>query len=161
MLKTTDKYPSFSEIDFIELYCAVNVQNGFSCIMDHHELEKKLYQFYFVPEFKELFLDICPKKDNINPENSYLDLGIALQIARLFGLLVPIHGSGETRSLISCNKKSAEEIITKADPKMASKMNKLFCAMADQFCYLVNENIQFSDNEPIVDKEKDPQLIKK
>lgn len=49
MLKTADKYPSFSEIDFIELYCAANVQNGFSCIIDHHELEKKVIPILFQP----------------------------------------------------------------------------------------------------------------
>lgn len=92
------KYPRFSENDFIRLYCAMNFKNELSPIIKHHELEKRLYEFYSLPEFRELFQDICPKEDYINPENSYLDLQTALQMGQLLGLLTPIHDAGEIRS---------------------------------------------------------------
>ena len=68
MIKETIKYPRFSETDFIRLYCAINFQKGLSPIIKHHELETKLYEFYSLPDFEELFQDICPKKDYINPK---------------------------------------------------------------------------------------------
>lgn len=129
MIKENVKYPSFSETQFIRLYCAINVQNGLTPIIKHHELEMKLYEFYSVPDFEELFQDICPKRDYINPENSYLDLGVAINTAQLFGLLTQIHGVGETRSIISCDADMAQEIITNTNPEMVDKMTDLFTAM--------------------------------
>ncbi len=90
-----------------------------------------MYRFHSLPEFKELFQDICPKKDYINPENSYLDLGNAFQTAQLFGLLTLIQGVGETRSIISCDKNMAQEIISNVDVEMADKMANLFNAIFD------------------------------
>lgn len=131
MIKETIKYPRFSEGDFIELYCAMNFKNGCSPILKRHELEKRLYRFYSLSEFRDLFQDICPKKDYINPENSYLNLGTALNTAQLFGLLMPIQGTGEIRSIISCNEEIAQEIISDADSEMVNKMAKLFNVMID------------------------------
>ncbi len=129
MIKEIIKYPEFSEIDFIRLYCAMNFKSGLSPLIKHHELEKKLYEYYYLPEFKELFQDICPKKDYINPENSYLDLGTALNIAQLFGLLTPIHGAGETKSIVSCDDDAAQKIISSVNAEMVDKMANLFSAM--------------------------------
>lgn len=145
----TVKYPKFSEVDFIRLYCAVNFKNGYSPIINHHELEKRLYKFYSLPEFKELFQNICPKKDSINPKNSYLDLGTALQTAQLFGLLTLIHDSGETRSIISCNEDIAQEIIANADAQMVDKMAKLFNEMFELNNSVYNQSNSHS-NEAIV-----------
>ncbi len=131
MIKETFKYPKFSEVDFIRLYCAMNFKNGCSPIIKHHELEKKLFGFYLLPEFRDLFQDICPKKDYINPENSYLNLGTALNAAQLFGLLISIQGTGEIRSIISCDEKMAQEIISNTDTEMVNKMTKLFNIMID------------------------------
>ena len=100
MIKEIVKYPEFSEIDFIRLYCAMNFKNGCSPIIKHNELEKKLYRFYSLPEFRDLFQDICPKKDYTNPENSYLNLGTALNTAQLVGLLIPIQSTGEISSIM-------------------------------------------------------------
>ena len=128
MIKETVR-PKFSEIDFIRLYCAISVKNGVSPIIKHHELEKRLYGFKSLPEFSDLFQDICAKKDYINPKNSYLDLGIALNTAQLFGLLTLIHGVGEIRSIISFDEEIAQDIISDTDPEMVSKMTKLFGVM--------------------------------
>ena len=125
MIKEAVKYPRFSEVDFIKLYCAMNFKNGCSPIIKHHELEKKLYRFYSLPEFRDLFQDICPKKDYINPENSYLNLGVALNTAQLFGLLTPIQSPGEIRSIISCDEKMAQEIISSTGAEMVTRMTKL------------------------------------
>lgn len=129
MIKETIKYPRFSETDFIRLYCAINFQKGLSPIIKHHELETKLYEFYSLPDFEELFQDICPKKDYINPKNSYLDLGAAINTEQIFGLLTQIHGVGETRSIISCDEEIAQEIISNTDTEMVDKMTNLFNVM--------------------------------
>ncbi len=125
MIKETVKYPKFSEVDFIKLYCVMNFQNGYSPIIKHHELEKKLYKFYLLPEFRDLFQDICSVRDYINPENSYLNLDVALNTVQLFGLLIPVQNAGETVSIISCNEKIAQEIISNTDVEMINKMTKL------------------------------------
>lgn len=131
MIKETVKYPEFSEIDFIKLYCAMNFKNGCSPIIKHNELEKKLYRFYSLPEFRDLFQDICPKKDYATPENSYLNLETALNTAQLVGLLIPMQSPGEISSIISCNDKIAQEIISSTDTEMVNKMSKLFNLMLD------------------------------
>ena len=82
-----------------------------------------------MPDFEELFQDICPKKDYINPKNSYLDLGTAINTEQIFGLLTQIHGVGETRSIISCDKEIAQEIISNTDTEMVDKMTNLFNVM--------------------------------
>ena len=111
MIKEAVKYPRFSEVDFIKLYCAMNFKNKRSPIINHQELEKKLYRFYLLPEFRDLFQNICPKKDYIDSENSYLNLSTALNTAQLFGLLIPIQGTGE--------------IISNTDTEMVTRMAKL------------------------------------
>ena len=147
MIKETVKYPEFSEIDFIRLYCAMNFKNGCSPIIKHYELEKKLYRFY-------LFQDICPKKDYTNSENSYLNLGTALNAAQLVRLLIPIQSTGETSSIISCNNKIAQEIISSTDTEMVNKMAKLFNLMLD-FDSSLKENryYQTSDAGVVSDKQ--------
>lgn len=154
MIKETVKYPKFSEIDFIKLYCAMNFKNGCSPIIKHNELEKKLYRFYSSPEFRDLFQDICPKKDYTNPENSYLNLGTALNTAQLVGLLVPIQSTGEIGSIISCNDKIAQEIISSTDTEIVNKMAKLFNLMLD-FDSSSKENrfYQTSDAELVLDEQ--------
>lgn len=130
MIKETIKYPRFSETDFIRLYCAINFQKGLSPIIKLHELETKLYEFYSLPDFEELFQDICPKKDYKNPENSYLDLGTAISRAQTFGLLTQIRGvEKEIRFIISYDEEIAQEIISNTDTKMVDKMTNLFTVM--------------------------------
>lgn len=152
MIKENFKCPKFSEVDFIRLYCAMNFKNGCSPIIKHHELEKKLFGFYLLPEFRDLFQDICPKKDYINPENSYLNLGTALNAAQLFGLLISIQGTGEIRSIISCDEKMAQEIISNTDTEMVNKMTKLFNIMIDlDRCSKERQSSQISDAESTMD----------
>lgn len=108
------------------------LKKGCSPIIKHHELEKKLYEFYSIPEFRDLFQGICVKKDYIHKENSCLDLGVALNTAQLFGLLTQIHGVGETRSIISIDEDIAQEIIADCEREMVDKMSHLFDAMIEQ-----------------------------
>lgn len=142
------KYPKFSETDFIRLYCAMNFKNELSPIIKHHELEKRLYEFYSLPEFRELFQDICPKEDYINPENSYLDLQTALQMVQLLGLLTPIHDAGEIRSMITCDESIAQRIISNTDAEMVDKMANLFNTM-----YSLNDSSKEKDNTKISNAE--------
>ena len=119
-----------------------------------NELEKKLYRFYSLPEFRDLFQDICPKKDYTNPENNYLNLGIALNTAQLVGLLIPIQSTGEISSIISCNDKIAQEIISSTDTEMVNKMAKLFNLMLDFDSSLKEDcSYQTSDAELVSDKQ--------
>lgn len=148
MIKETIR-PKFSEIDFIRLFCAINFKNEYSPIIKHHELEGKLYGFKSFPEFRDLFQDIRVKKDPINPENSYLDLGIAINTAQLFGFLTPIYEVGETKSIISCDEEIAQEIIANTDPEMVSKMTNLFGVI-----FGLDNNSKQESQEPTLVKSK-------
>ncbi len=116
----------FSEFDFIRLFCAMHYKARRVPIINHHALEKKLYPFYDVPEYKELFQDIVPKKDGIYKESNYLDLQKAFTTARIVGLLVPIHGAGALKSIVFCNDDIASEITSTVAPEMVDKMARLF-----------------------------------
>ena len=136
------KYPSFTEYDFIRLYCALNLKYRQSPLLIHHELEKKLYKFYNLPELGILFEDICPKKDYANEANSYLLLSTAFQTAQTFGLLTSIQGVGETRSIISCDDEQADQIISDYDSEIVSSMCVLF-----NLLFKNSDNNQFNFNE--------------
>lgn len=125
MIKENIRYPEFSSVDFIRLYCAISFTNGLSPIIIHHELEKKLYEFYSYPEFSILFQDICPREDGVNQDDSYLDLTTALNAAQLFGLLTPVNGVGDTKSIVSCDEFTADEIISSFDAEMVYRMTNL------------------------------------
>ena len=129
MNKEIVKTSNFSENEFIRLYCAINFKKQLPPIIKHEELEKELYKFYFYPDFEKLFQDISLKRDYANPEYSYLDLGRAINVAQIYGLLIPVHDVGEVKSIISCNKKLAEKIISTTDAEMVKKMNDLFDMM--------------------------------
>lgn len=144
------KYPIFCGSDFIRLYCVMIFKYGFSPIIKHHELEKRLYEFYYLPEFKELFQDIFPKKDYINSENNYLDLENELQTAQLFGLLKLINAPGEIKSIIICNENIAQEVISNTDAKMVDKMTKLFDIMFE-----LNDNEKKKIDNQILDGKTD------
>lgn len=151
MIKETVKFPRFSDTEFICLYCVMNFKNKLSPIIEHHKLEKELYKFYILPEFKEIFQGICPKRDHIYPENNYLNLGIAFNEAQLYGLLVPIHGVGETRSIISCDENLAQKIISRFDVEIVNKMAQLFDMMFELSNNTKNQESQISNAEEVMD----------
>ncbi len=107
------------------MYCALNFKNEVSPIIIHHELEKKLYGFYSIPEFRRIFQDICPKEDYINPENSYLDLVKVFNMTQLVGLLIPTNGVGEISSVVSCDENIAQQIISNYDEEITNEMSSL------------------------------------
>lgn len=159
MLK--DKFIKFSDYDFIRLYCALNVKYGQSPLLNHHELEKKLYKFYNVSELKILFEDIHPKKDYINEENSYLVLTTPFQNAQTFGLLNTVNDAGEIRSFISLDDKQANEIIANYNSEIISAMSILFCLLSKKFnnseIHFNEENLEdvrkYIEESNIVDKD--------
>lgn len=153
MIKKATESPVFSLNDFIKLYCAMIFKSGCSPIIEHNELEKRLYRFYFIPEFKELFQDICFKEDYINSENSYLVLDSGFRMAQLYGLLKPKYGVGETMSIISCDEDMAKDIILSTNDEMVDKMSNLIGVMFDLNNLDVKENIHFSDAEFIPETE--------
>lgn len=74
---------------------------------------------------------------------SFLDLGTAINTAQLFGLLIPIHGVGEIRSIVSCDENIAQEIISGSDKEMVDKMTDLFNTMQNvQGPKLVKNNLR-------------------
>lgn len=125
MLKQSVKYPSFSEYDFIRLYCAISAKKGSFPVIVHHELEKDLYKFYFLDEYKDLFEDIVPQTNNIDEQESYLNLNAGIQLAQTFYLLMPIHDNGEIRSMNICNIYEADKIIDSYSYDIVEKMSSL------------------------------------
>ena len=148
MIKEIVKYPEFSAINFIRLYCAVNYRNGGSYKTSW--IGKKLYKFYLLPEFEDLFQDICSKEDYINPENSYLNLGTALNTEQLFGLLTPIHDMGEISSISFCDEEQtiSKELILNEEfiNSQVKKYNELLKSTIVQ---------EIQESESILVKKKD------
>lgn len=64
MLKMIDAPRKFTENDFISMFIPLLRKNGIIRI-DENELKKKLYCYYLKKEYKELFQDIVPHRDDL------------------------------------------------------------------------------------------------
>lgn len=120
-------YAEFSDINFLMLYCAFKYIYGYKPIIDHERLEKELYDFYFMPEFAELFADISLK----NEEES-VDLSIAFQTAQIVGLIRPLQDNSESKSIICCDEEMANGITFSAKADIVQKMSILFQRMNER-----------------------------
>lgn len=119
------KHSIFKEYDFIRLYCAICVKKGINLVLNHHDLEKQLYKYYSMDDFKDLFEDIVIKEDVAFPENNCVILSEGFQTALTFGILVNINDAGKMRSIITILKENSENIISKYDEQYVSKMSSL------------------------------------
>lgn len=125
MRNRDNNFKLFSEYDFIRLYSAIIAKNRYYPIINHHDLEKKIYNFYHVEEFKELFVEVGKKEDILFPEENKVLLSEGFLTALTYGILVNINDTGEMRSVITLIKDEAEKIISNYDERYVAKMTLL------------------------------------
>lgn len=124
MINENNKCVNFSEYDFVKLYCALNIKAGNSPLIVCEDLENKLYKFYSVPEFKNLFGSLGVQRDFENLENSRVWLGTAIQNTYLDGLSVQ-QDIVDDCAIITLSSDKADEIISLYDENIVLDMASL------------------------------------
>ena len=115
----------FSDYQFLRLLSSVIVLKRQQQILVNHELEKQLYEYYKMSEFKILFQDICGKEDYINKENSFVDLNSAFQTAYAWGLMDPLQDAGGLKSIIQLTSEEALSTACEYDDEYIVLMNRM------------------------------------
>ena len=116
---------AFREFDFLRLLSAVLVLKSQKSIIVNQELEKKLYKYYKMPDFKILFQDICLKESYIDNKNSSINLTVAFQKAYACGLLVLLNDLSGLRSIIRLTPDEALILASEYDDEYIVLMSLL------------------------------------
>lgn len=120
-----NKKPNISKYDFLKLFLITSTIQEESNIIDNHDLEKKLYEFYDIPEFNFLFEDLEKKEDKANPKNNHIDLNSAFQIAYAYGILNITSDSSLQKSICTLSKSDAAKLISSYPFNITDAMNCL------------------------------------
>ena len=114
--------PQISNYDFLRLLLSTMIMQNYGVIIEKYALEKKLYDFYGNPDFIFLFEDLG-KKESI--DNNYVDLGVAVQTALTFGLLIIVQSNNNLRFKIEITEEEALSIISEFNPDEVIAMKRL------------------------------------
>ena len=132
MNKIEGSKPDISEYGFIRLYSATVILQGKNPIFENHELEKDLYKYYDKEEYIFLFEDIVKSEDKIFKDSSYLDLNAAIGQGYSLGLLLPLQGSKNLKSIINLSRENASEILSSFNEKQIVAMENLCNEMTEE-----------------------------
>ncbi len=124
--------PDISEYGFIRLYSATVISQGKNPIFENHELEKDLYKYYDKEEYNFLFEDIVKREDKIFKDSSYLNLNTAIGQGYALGLLLPLQGSHNLKSIINISKINANEILSSFNTEQVVAMGNLCNEMDEE-----------------------------
>ena len=124
--------PNISEYGFIRLYSAIVILQGKNPIFENHELEKDLFKYYDKEEYNFFFEDIVKREDKIFKDNSYLDLNAAIGQGYALGLLLPLQGSKNLKSIINLSRENASEILSSFNEKQIVAMENLCNEMTEE-----------------------------
>lgn len=124
--------PDISEYGFLRLYSATIISQGKNPIFENHELEKDLYKYYDKDEYKLLFEDIVKREDKIFKDSSYLDLNAGLGQGYALGLLFPLPGSVNLKSIINLSREDVNEILSSFNEKQIVAMENLCNEMSEE-----------------------------
>lgn len=86
------------ENSFFKLLCATIIQSSNNPVLDKNELQKKLFNYYDLEEYKILFSNFV-KEDDI--ENEVIDLSGAFLSGYAYGLLTMIHDGNNRKYVIN------------------------------------------------------------
>ena len=124
--------PNISEYGFIRLYSATVISQGKNPIFENHKLEKDLYKYYDKEKYNFLFEDIVKREDKIFKDSSYLDLNAGLGQGYALGLLLPLQGSKNLKSIINLSRENASEILSSFNEKQIVAMGNLCNEMNEE-----------------------------
>ena len=105
---------------------------GKNPIFENHELEKDLFKYYDKEEYNFLFEDIVKREDKIFKDSSYLDLNAGLGQGYALGLLLPLQGSKNLKSIINLSRENASEILSSFNEKQIVAMGNLCNEMNEE-----------------------------
>ena len=131
--------PDIDEYGFVRLYSATIISQGKNPIFENHKLEKDLYKYYDKEEYNFLFEDIVKREDKIFKDSSYLDLNAGLGQGYALGLLLPLQGSKNLKSIINLSRENASEILSSFNEKQIVAMENL-CNEMDEEKNKINNN---------------------
>lgn len=132
MNKIEGSKPDISEYGFIRLYSATVILQGKNPIFENHELEKDLFKYYDKEEYNFFFEDIVKREDKIFKDSSYLDLNAGLGQGYALGLLLPLQGSKNLKSIINLSRENASEILSSFNEKQIVAMGNLCNEMDEE-----------------------------
>ena len=124
--------PDIDEYGFVRLYSATIISQGKNPIFENHKLEKDLYKYYDKEEYNFLFEDIVKREDKIFKDSSYLDLNSGLGQGYALGLLLPLQGSKNLKSIINLSRENASEILSSFNEKQIVAMGNLCNEMDEE-----------------------------
>ena len=130
--KIESSKPDISEYGFIRLYSATVILQGKNPIFENHELEKNLFKYYNKEEYNFFFEDIVKREDKIFKDSSYLDLNAGLGQGYALGLLLPLQGSKNLKSIINLSRENASEILSSFNEKQIVAMENLCNEMDEE-----------------------------
>lgn len=136
--------PNISEYGFLRLYSAVIVSQGKSPIFENHELEKDLYKYYDKEEYNFLFEDIAKREDKIFKDSSYVNLNASFQQGYALGLLLPLQGTNNLKSIINLSKNNASEMLSSFTVEQVAAMANL--------CNKMDEEKNKTNNHTLIKK---------
>ena len=124
--------PDIDEYGFVRLYSATIISQGKNPIFENHKLEKDLYKYYDKEEYNFLFEDIVKREDKIFKDSSYLDLNSGLGQGYALGLLLPLQGCHNLKSIINLSRENASEILSSFNEKQIVAMENLCNEMYEE-----------------------------
>ena len=124
--------PDIDEYGFVRLYSATIISQGKNPIFENHKLEKDLYKYYDKEEYNFLFEDIVKREDKIFKDSSYLDLNSGLGQGYALGLLLPLQGSKNLKSIINLSRENASEILSSFNEKQIVAIGNLCNEMDEE-----------------------------
>ena len=121
--------PDIDEYGFVRLYSATIISQGKNPIFEN---QKDLFKYYDKEEYNFFFEDIVKREDKIFKDSSYLDLNAGLGQGYALGLLLPLQGSKNLKSIINLSRENASEILSSFNEKQIVAMENLCNEMDEE-----------------------------
>lgn len=117
--------PEISDYSFLRLFSATIILQDQNPIIDNHQLEKELFEYYNKEEYHFLFEDFKKKEDKIITDGNYIELNEVFQQGYAFGLLLMLRDNHHIKSIINITKEDAKEILSTFDVEQVNAMSNL------------------------------------
>ena len=117
--------PSISNYGFLRLFSASTIAQGLNPIIENHQLEKDLCNYYGRAEYHFLFEDVGLHKDKFSRDGNYVDLNTAFQLGYANEFLLMLQDGYKLQSVINITKEQAKDILSSFEVEQVNAMNDL------------------------------------
>ena len=97
--------PEISDYSFLRLFSATIILQDQNPIIDNHQLEKDLFEYYNKEEYHFLFEDLKKKEDVLITDGNYVELNEVFQQGYAFGLLLMLRDAHHIKSILILRKR--------------------------------------------------------